>query len=91
MTLTLLMGLMLIILGILALLWPQRKEKDHHFVNSDKDEEHTKIRGGSVVMLGPLPIVVGSDPKIALLMMVIALAMMILWALTAKGLWSFAD
>jgi len=83
--LTLLTGMMLIFLGLLVLLWPQRNEKDHYFANSGEDEEHTKIRGGGVVMLGPLPIVVGSDPKIALVMMVMALAMMILWALTAKG------
>jgi uncharacterized protein (TIGR00304 family) len=49
------------------------------------------MRGGGVVMLGPLPIVVGSDPKTALLMMVMALTMMILWALTAKGAYRFAD
>ncbi|VVB66954.1 Uncharacterised protein [uncultured archaeon] len=93
MMLILLMGLMLIFLGILALLWPQKKEKDHHFVNSgkDEDEEPPKVRGGGVVMLGPLPIIVGSDPKMALLMMVMALAMMILWALIAKSLWSFTD
>lgn len=36
-------------------------------------------------MLGPFPIIIGSDPKIALVMMVMALATMILWALTAKG------
>ncbi len=84
MMLTQLTGMMLILLGLLVLLWPQRNEKDHYFANSEKDEEHTKMRGGGVVMLGPLPIVVGSDPKIALVMMVMALAMMILSTLIAR-------
>jgi uncharacterized protein (TIGR00304 family) len=91
MMLTLLMGMMLIFLGLLLLLWPQRNEKNRYFPNSGEEEKHAKMRGGGVVMLGPIPIVVGSDPKTALLMMALALAMMILWALTAKGAWSFAD
>ncbi|MCX6669325.1 MAG: DUF131 domain-containing protein [Methanothrix sp.] len=81
----------LLFLGLLLLHWPQRKEKNRYFPNSGEEEEHAKMRGGGVVMLGPIPIVVGSDPKTALLMMALALAIMILWALTAKGAWSFAD
>ncbi len=50
------------------------------------DEEKTvKVKGGAVVMIGPLPIVVGSDPRTALVMMILALLMMVLWALAAKG------
>lgn len=36
-------------------------------------------------MIGPIPIVIGSDPKIALFMMIIALTIMILWALAVKS------
>jgi len=75
----------LLFLGLLLLLWPQRNEKNRYFPNSGEEEKHAKMRGGGVVMLGPIPIVVGSDPKTALLMMALALAIMILWALTAKG------
>lgn len=75
----------LLFLGLLLLRWPQRNEKDQHFAHPGEEKEHAKMRGGGVVMLGPIPIVVGSDPKTALLMMALALAMMILWALTAKG------
>jgi uncharacterized protein (TIGR00304 family) len=55
--------------------------------NSGKSDEtkHTRVRGGAVVMIGPIPIAIGSDPKIALFIMIIALAVMILWVLAAKG------
>ncbi len=32
-------------------------------------------------MIGPIPILVGSDPKTALLMMLIALIIMLVWAM----------
>jgi uncharacterized protein (TIGR00304 family) len=38
-----------------------------------------------VVMIGPIPLVVGSDFRTALLMMLVALAIMILWTLAIKG------
>lgn len=44
----------------------------------------SKIKGGAVVMIGPFPFVVGSDPRTALLLMLLAMAMMVLWALAAK-------
>ncbi len=37
------------------------------------------IRGGAVVMIGPIPVLVGSDPKTALLMMLISLVIMLVW------------
>lgn len=44
----------------------------------------SKMKGGAVVMIGPIPLVVGSDPRTALLLMLLAMAVMILWALAMK-------
>ncbi len=85
--LTILAGLTLVLVGILVLFWPPRDKKDHYVAISGEKKDHTRIRsvGGAVVMLGPLPIVIGSDPKIAFVMMVMALAMMVLWMLTTQS------
>ncbi|HUI40264.1 MAG TPA: DUF131 domain-containing protein [Methanothrix sp.] len=65
----------------------QRTETQETIEDSRKRDkiEHTHVKGGALVMIGPIPIVMGSDPRIALFMMIIALAVMILWALTVKG------
>ncbi|MDG6929607.1 MAG: DUF131 domain-containing protein, partial [Nitrososphaerota archaeon] len=39
--------------------------------------------GGAVVMIGPLPIVFGSDRRWALAMMLIALLIVLVWMITA--------
>jgi uncharacterized protein (TIGR00304 family) len=39
------------------------------------------IRGGAEVMIGLIPILVGSDPETALSMMLIALVIMIVWVM----------
>ncbi len=49
------------------------------------EESASMIKGGAVVMIGPIPLVVGSDSRTALIMMLIALAMIILWTLAIKG------
>jgi len=37
-----------------------------------------------VIMIGPIPIIWGSDPKTALFLMIIALAIMVTWILATK-------
>ena len=65
----------------------RRTETQETKENSEKSDEtnQVRVRGGAVVMIGPIPVVMGSDPRIALFMVIIALAVMILWALTVKG------
>ncbi len=62
-------------------------ERNEKSVKSEKSEEseRTRMKGGAVVMIGPIPIVMGSDPRIALIMMFIALAAMVLWILWASS------
>lgn len=60
------------------------------FANFANDEESgkvkqaTSIKGGGVIMIGPIPVVLGSDAMTALFMMIMALAVMVLWLLAAK-------
>jgi len=87
----------LIIIGLVVLLWPKRKETDRKLkdnftkvsedgseMNLGNDGRTAKIKGGGVIMIGPIPIVFGSDPKTALAMMIMALAMMVFWLLAAN-------
>jgi len=38
-----------------------------------------RVEGGAVIMIGPIPLVIGSDRRMALLAMVLALALMAMW------------
>ncbi len=62
----------------------ERHDRSESPEKSDGCEGSSKIKGGAVVMIGPIPLVVGSDPRTALLLMLLAMAMMILWALAIK-------
>ncbi len=57
---------------------PEQKAHDEQ-----AKERATKIKGGAVVMIGPVPLVFGSDSKTAMLMMLIALAITSIWLLAA--------
>lgn len=93
----LLPGAALIIIGLAVLLWPKRRKtdrklkenftkvsKDGSEMNSGNDGRTARIKGSGVIMIGPIPIVFGSDPKTALAMMIMALAMMVFWLLAAN-------
>ena len=43
------------------------------------------IKGGSVIMIGPIPIIVGSDPRTALILMLLTLSLMLIWLLFTLG------
>lgn len=78
-------GLALIIIGVIALLWPESKRDGAYKEDQEKsDAGGTKVKGGAIVMIGPIPIVIGSDFKITLLLMLIALTIMITWGLIFK-------
>lgn len=47
------------------------------------EERRGEIRGGAVVMIGPLPVVIGSDQRMAAVLMVLAIALMALWLISA--------
>jgi hypothetical protein len=43
-----------------------------------------KIKGVAVIMIGTIPIIIGSDPKTVMILMLLDLFMMIIWVLTTK-------
>lgn len=93
MIMQMLLGLVLIFLGFLILMGQNKPEIGDHWTDKTKMdqasqndnetevqfEKKTKIKGGGVVMIGPIPIVFGSDPRTALLLMAAALALMLVW------------
>ncbi len=78
-------GLIMIGIGLIILLWPEEKkdgqQKEDHL---KENEERTAVKGGAIIMIGPIPIVIGSDHRITILLMLIALAIMIIWAFASK-------
>ncbi|ABK14719.1 Protein of unknown function DUF131 [Methanothrix thermoacetophila PT] len=46
-------------------------------------ERRTDIKGGAVVMIGPLPVVIGSDQRMAAVLMVLAITLMAIWMVSA--------
>jgi uncharacterized protein (TIGR00304 family) len=46
--------------------------------SSGQGEERTRVRGGGVIMIGPIPIVFGSDAKWASVAMVLAIVLIVL-------------
>ena len=74
-------GLSLILFGFLILIWPpedQGRKAQHNLEYVEQDAKGKKIGGGAVVMIGPVPIVLGSDHETAL-MMIIALLAIVVW------------
>ena len=45
---------------------------------SEEGEKRTGVRGGGVIMIGPIPIVFGSDAKWASVAMVLAIVLIVL-------------
>lgn len=80
--LILIIGLALIFIGTVLLILPEKRIEEE---GDSREDGRTRIKGGAVVMIGPIPLVVGSDSRTALLMMLAALAIMILWMLAIKG------
>lgn len=40
--------------------------------------KETKVKGGGVIFIGPIPVVFGTDKRYALLMMILAIVLMLL-------------
>ncbi len=46
--------------------------------SSEEGEKRTEVRGGGVVMIGPIPIIFGSDAKWASVAIVLAMALIVI-------------
>ena len=54
----------------------ERKELDFEY-ESSPPEKKTSVKGGGVVLIGPIPIVFGSNWKITLVMMIVAIILIL--------------
>lgn len=79
MFLGLVLMLMFFILGMM------RSEKRTDFEeNSKRESEEMKVKAGGVVLIGPVPIIFGSDKRSALLAMVLAIVILLLAIILLK-------
>jgi uncharacterized protein (TIGR00304 family) len=86
---SMLLAIILMALSFLLLIRPGRNTDKEACMRCERrpkeeqqgEESSAQIKGGAVVMIGPIPLVVGSDSRTALLMMLIALAIIGIWAL----------
>ncbi len=82
---SILLGMVLMAISFLLIRRQNWSNDEGDSRGDERPESHAKMKGGAVVMIGPLPLVVGSDPRTTLLVMLFALAVMILWARIIRG------
>jgi uncharacterized protein (TIGR00304 family) len=63
-TLLILAGLALITVGFILL-----------FVQ----QQGSNVKGGAILMIGPIPVIAGNDRRLLLVLMVLAIALMLIW------------
>jgi len=83
-----LLGLSLIFLGMWILHLPAQGKiyaEGSRQKSAEAEEKRTGVIGGAVVMIGPIPIVVGSDGRTALLLMLMAIGVMLFWAIMVRS------
>lgn len=78
-TLLIIAGSSLIILGFLLVAFGTMQEKEgaEEEIPEEAGKE-TRVKGGGVIFIGPVPVVFGTDKKSALLIMILAIVLMIL-------------
>ncbi len=70
-------GMVLIILGLfLMVFWVIARSVQQGVEPSEKKEE--KVKGGGAILIGPIPIVFGTDKRFALIAMLLAIVLMLL-------------
>lgn len=70
-------GSFLLILGFLLVAFGMmgKEEPDEERPGAGKE---TRVKGGDVILIGPVPVVFGTDKKSALFMMILAIVLMLL-------------
>jgi len=62
--LVLLLGIVLVVIGFTIL-----------FLEALRNRENGKVEGGMVVVIGPLPIVIGSSERVSIVLLVLAIVL----------------
>jgi uncharacterized protein (TIGR00304 family) len=81
---TLLIGVALIVLGVVLTITRRGSKRNR---DNEKEGERNKreLRVGGVVMLGPIPIIFGTDRKMLLIALVAALALIAFYILLSSS------
>ncbi|MCQ8902807.1 MAG: DUF131 domain-containing protein [Methanothrix sp.] len=79
----LLIGIIIIIAGIMLLMLDSVMRERRGNEEMEMPAERGEIRGGAVVMIGPIPVVIGSDQRTAAILMALAIALMAIWLVSA--------
>ncbi len=79
-------GILFILLGFFLAISGIIRSKNEHVseYNSAEEIKDEKVKGGGVVLIGPLPIVFGTDKRFAIIAMVLAIVIMLLAVIFMK-------
>lgn len=70
-------GIVLILLGFLLVMTGILRAFHHGIAEPEKENRDERVKGGGVILIGPIPIVFGSDRRYASIAMVLAIILMI--------------
>jgi uncharacterized protein (TIGR00304 family) len=70
-----LLGIVLVVVGIFVILLASVSASRPR---EGDEREKVEVKGGGVIMIGPIPIIFGSSPKWAVLAMVLAIVLIVL-------------
>lgn len=73
-------GIMLIFLGFFLIILGMMRVKE----SACEEITQEKIKGGGVILIGPVPIVFGTDRRYALFLMILAIVLMLLAVLNLR-------
>lgn len=72
-------GILLIILGFFLITFGMmRSARESEKRDARQETGEKKVKGGGVILIGPIPIVFGTDKKYALILMILAIVLMLL-------------
>ncbi len=79
----LIIGIIFIIAGSLAIVLHIVRSEKHGEADEEKpqytkNESAEKVQGGGVILIGPIPIVFGTDKRYAILLILLSIALMLL-------------
>jgi uncharacterized protein (TIGR00304 family) len=77
--LVLLIGMALLIIGVLLIIIRSSSEDSEK--KREAEHKEGKVRGGGVVIIGPIPIIFGTDRKVVLLAVAVAIVIMVIYIL----------
>jgi len=71
-------GILLIILGFFLVAAGMVREAGEEGIEGEQESKKGGVRGGGVILIGPVPVVFGTDKRFALIAMILAIILMLL-------------